>query len=360
MRFRPFFLLLLSVLLSASLVGCDLLESDENGSAPATGIYIANGGGFGNQNSSLTIYDPETRSSQTLPADGSGFSSYIQSLTLRGDQLFVVFGETSTVDIYTPETGSQSGQISGIPNPRYVATNDETAYITSQDYGPDPSDLDVVDLSTNTVVDSVNVNGTPEDVAVADGRVVVALGGFNAGSSVALVSPSDLSVETLDVGCTGPRSLVTDAENEVHVFCTGRAPSENSEGIPGEVVTIDPSEGSVMGSTELSTQIASESLAQYVTYSAAAEEAHAILANSELLRFDTATNSVADRIDVSGAPVGAVAYSPSTQRLFVGRLAASGNPFSTPGTVTIHERDGTALDTLAAGVAPSHIAVERE
>ena len=360
MRFRPFFLLLLSVLLSASLVGCDLLESDENGSAPATGIYIANGGGFGNQNSSLTIYDPETRSSQTLPADGSGFSSYIQSLTLRGDQLFVVFGETSTVDIYTPETGSQSGQISGIPNPRYVATNDETAYITSQDYGPDPSDLDVVDLSTNTVVDSVNVNGTPEDVAVADGRVVVALGGFNAGSSVALVSPSDLSVETLDVGCTGPRSLVTDAENEVHVFCTGRAPSENSEGIPGEVVTIDPSESSVMGSTELSTQIASESLAQYVTYSAAAEEAHAILANSELLRFDTATNSVADRIDVSGAPVGAVAYSPSTQRLFVGRLAASGNPFSTPGTVTIHERDGTALDTLAAGVAPSHIAVERE
>jgi hypothetical protein len=359
MRSRSF-ALLLAVLLPITLVGCDLLGSDDSGSATATGVYVANGGGFGNQNSSLTIYDPETGASQTLPSNGSGFSSYIQSLTLSGDQLFVVFGETGTVDIYAPDTGSQSGQISGIPNPRYVATSDESAYITSQDYGPDPSDLDVVDRSTNTVVDSVNVTGTPEDVAVADGRVVVALGGFNAGSSVALVSPSDLSVETLDVGCTGPRSLVTDAENEVHVFCTGRAPSENSEGVPGEVVTIDPSESSVMSSAELSTQIASRSLAQYVSYSAAAEEAHAILASGELLRFDTADNSVAGRIDVSGAPVGAVAYSPSSERLFVGRLAASGNPFSTPGTVTIHERDGTPLDTLAAGVAPSHIAVDRE
>ncbi len=360
MRSRVFLPLLLAVLLPVTLVGCDLLGSDDSGSATASGVYVANGGGFGNQNASLTLYDPETDATQTLPSDGSGFASYIQSLTLSNDRLFVVFGETGTVDRYSPETGTQSGQISGIPNPRYLATDGNTAYITSQDYGPDPSDLDVVDLSTNTVVDSVNVSGTPEDVAVADGRVVVALGGFNAGSSVALVSPSDLSVETLDVGCTGPRSLIADAEDEVHVFCTGRPPSENADGVPGEVVTVDPSAGSVTGSVELSTQIASQSLAQYVSYSAAADEAHAILATGDLLRFDTATNSVADRVDVSGAPVGAVAYSPSTERLFVGRLAASGNPFSTPGTVTIHERDGTALDTLAAGVAPSHIIVDRE
>ena len=354
MRRASSILLLLSLLVFVA--GCDLFGDDDE-TPSASGVYVANAGGFGNQNSSITIYNPETGDVQELPPQGqAGFASYIQSIRVIDGSLYVVFGETGTVDVYDVASNEQTGQIAGIPNPRYVAVDGDRAYVTSQDYGPNASDLDVVDVNSDAVVDSVNVGGTPEDVTVVGDRVAVALGGFGFGSSIALVNPQSLEVQTVDVGCTGPRSLV-DAGNRVVVFCTGRAPNGDDPGAPGAVRVVNVADGTLASddAVDLDTQISSASFGQHVSFSPAASEAYALLATGEVLRYGL-DGSIA-RLDVSGAPAGAVGYDTRTEQLYVGRLAASGNPFDTPGTVTVHDRSGAALDTLDAGIAPAHVDV---
>lgn len=334
--------------------GCDLFGDDEQ--APtASGVYVANAGGFGNQNSSITIYNPETGAMQELPPQGqAGFASYIQSIRVVDGSLYVLFGETGTVDVYDVASNEQTGQIAGIPNPRYLAVDGDQAYVTSQDYGPNASDLDVVDLASGTVVDSVNVSGTPEDVTVVGDRVAVALGAFGFGSNIALVDRQNLDVQTVDVGCTGPRSLVGTGSRVV-VFCTGRAPNGEDPGVPGAVRVVNVADGTIATdlAVDLDTQISSASFGQHVYFSPAASEAYALLATGEVLRYGLDGSTT--RLDVSGAPAGAVGYDARTEQLYVGRLAASGNPFDTPGTITIHDRSGTALDTLNGGIAPAHV-----
>ncbi|PEN12788.1 hypothetical protein CRI94_12295 [Longibacter salinarum] len=335
--------------------GCDLTE-DDSMTVVTSGVYIANGGAFGNANSSLTIFNPQTEALQTLPPAGqAGFSSYIQSIEVgpRG-RLFVVFGETATVDIYDTPTNERIGQITGIPNPRYVAVNGDRAYVTSQDYGVDPSDVDVVDLTTSTVVDSVDVPGTPEDVEVLGSTIVVALGGFGSGSSIGIIDANDLTVQTIDIGCTGPRSLVRDEDDEVIVFCTGIQTGNPSTSSPGAIRVVDPSTGSISDEVELTTQISSASFGQHVSYSSAAEEAYALLADGRVLRYDTATNQIESRLDVAGDSPGAVGYDDRNELLYIGRLSPA-SPFDESGTVTVHERGGAAVDTIQAGVAPAHI-----
>lgn len=345
---------LLALCLSLLVAGCDLAD-DEQPSTVTSGIYVANAGAFGNANSSLTIIDPNAESVQTLPPAGqAGFSSYIQSLNVdaRG-RLFVVFGETATIDIYNTSTNERAGQISGIPNPRYVATRGDRAYVSSLDFGADPSDIDVVDLTTGSVIDSVNVPGTPEDVEVAGSSIIVALGGFSSGSEVAIISADDLAVQTVDVGCTGPRSLALDGDR-VLVFCTGVDTGDASTSVPGAIRVLDLATGDVIERVDLNTQISSASFGQHVTYSADAREAYALLADGRVLRYDAATNTVDTRLDVAGDPAGAVGYDARSELLYVGRLSAT-NPFDENGTVTVHERGGAAIDTIAAGIAPTHI-----
>jgi len=352
MRIFSIFAFFCSALL---LTGCDLSEDDAT-STVTSGVYIANAGAFGNANSSLTIFNPQTEALQTLPPAGqAGFPSYIQSILVDdAGQLFVVFGETATIDIYDTEGNERVGQITDIPNPRYIAVDGDRAYVSSQDFGADPSDVDVIDLTTSTVIDSVDVPGTPEDVEVIGSQVVVALGGFNSGTSVGIINTDNLSVQTVDVGCTGPRSLVRDADDEIIVFCTGVNTGDPSTSVPGGIRVLDPDAGTVSDAVDLSTQITSASFGQHVSYSPDAEEAYALLADGRVLRYNTASNQVDTQLDVVGDSPGAVGYDARNELLYVGRLSAA-SPFDESGTVTVHERGGAAIDTIQAGIAPTHI-----
>lgn len=363
MFFRRACLAVLVASLSLTLISCDLLGSgDEDTSVVTSGVYVANAGAFGQSNSTLTIYDPSSDQTQTLPSDASGFTSYIQSLAVASNDVYLLFGETNSIGVVDAENTELTSEISGVRNPRYMTTVGNTSYVTGQDYSNPPSPkLYQVDRSANEVVDSVEVGGSPEGVAATTDRIFVALGGQD--GSLAAVDPSSMEMtETIPVECDAPRSLALDQQNELLVFCSGSTIYDEDFNVVdrtnGAIRVVDPPTGSITERISLDTMLTSASDGQQVFYSSPSDEAFAVLAGGSILRFDAETNAIADQFSVSGDPVGAVGYDATDQRLYLGRPAAS-DPFGAEGTVTVHRRDGGQVASFSAGIAPAHIDFRR-
>ena len=173
-------------------------------------------------------------------------------------------------------------------------------------------------------------------------------------------------VQTVEVGCDGPRALLADGDGEVWVFCTGKTVYSDDfsailEQTSGEVVVLDGRTGAVVARIALDAQLGTPSLGQDAAFSAARDEAYAVV-GSAVLRFDTETNALAGRLEIAGADasaIGAVAYDDATDRLFLGRLSASA-PYSGDGFVSVHDRSGAEVGRAGAGVIPGSIAFARD
>lgn len=358
------FLLLPLLAVALTLTGCDMLgSSDDDSTRVTSGVYVANAGAFGEQNSTLSIYAPSTGQTQHLPRDEQGFASYIQSIAVDGSSVYVLFGETNSIGIIDAEQAEQVDQISGVRNPRYMTVVENTGYVTGQDYRASPSPkLYQVDLSTQEVVDSVEVGGSPEGVAAVNDRVFVALGGQD--GALAVVDPASMSVtETVAAECDAPRSLAVDGQEELLVFCAGSTIyNDNFEVVDrtnGAIRVINPATTEITTRIPLDTMLTSISQGQRVHYAPETDEAFAVLAGGTILRFNAAANAVADQFEASGAPIGAIGYDGLRERLYLGRAASPTDIFTAEGSVSIHRPSGEQVDEFAAGIAPTHIDFRR-
>ena len=344
------------IVLPVLATGCDTLGSEDED--PVAGaVYVANQGNFTDGNGSVTAYDPATEEASHNIYGLSGTT--VQSLTLHEGRVYVIANSGGYVNVYDAESNEQIAQMQ-TPNPRYMAVaSDEKAYVTNQLYGRS-SMVSVIDLSTHTVVDSVEVGGSPDGITVAGDRAYVALGTFGASSKLAVIdTDTDAVIDTLDAECDSPRSLFTDAQEEVWVVCTGVTTYGEDGSVTGRtdgaVRVVDGATGEVVKRFAVDGRLGAASLGHDVYYAPGEEEAYVIKGESRLLRFDTEANVQADELAMGGAPIGAVAYDAERGHIYVGHVPS----FTDDGTVSIHQRDGAQVGSFPAGKIPTYIALGR-
>jgi len=341
----PFFALLVTVL-GVSLVGCDLVGDAGTDAPSVSGVYVANQGNFGDGNGSVSVYDPTTGDRQ--PAAISDLGSIVQGLTVRDTTLLLTANSAARVDLFSTNGLTQTAQITGLTSPRYAAFDGpSTAYLTDQSFSGS-SAVQVLDLASPQprVTATIEVSGTPEGVAVSDGRAYAALGAFGDTTLVAAIDTRQNTLEDeIDVGCT-TRDVAADETGDVFALCSDAA----------EAVILDGATGTV--TSRLSLPDTAETIfgvGDPARYSPGARELY-VAADTGVLRIDTESNTVETTVDVGlSAPPGAVAYDASRQELYVARPAG----FTERGTVTIHERDGTQTGSFRAGIAPTDIAFQQ-
>jgi hypothetical protein len=357
--------LVLGLLLGVAAVllgGCDLSGPVSNRAAR---ILVVNGGAALAANSSYTVYDPAAGTARRFPSRG-GFAARITGATVAADSaLYLLFGGTGSLAAFAPTRDAPRLQVRGLSNPQAVALDGPTAYVVGQRYDGADAQLYVIDRQQQALVDSVALPGLPADVAVrGDSVYVAAPGRAGASGSVIVVDARRRAVtRRFEDGCDRPRRIVVDAQGELVVTCTGADP-----GPGGTLQVLDPATGAVQADTTFGRRFRSASAGAPSAYSAEAEVLHALLEGTvrtgagpqyEVVRYDTATNRVAETVsvpvaltDTTGpAPIGAVGYDAVRERLHLGRLAPE-NGFSAPGTVTIHDRAGQRVGQFDAGVAP--------
>lgn len=331
------------LLLVVTLGGCDLLDENEpDDPAPSTaGVLVANQGNFGDGNGSVTFYDLATEESSEVIQD---IGSIIQSLSVVEDRLYVAANTGDRVSSFSLNDFSQTGQAE-VPSPRYLAqTGPSEAYVTSQTWERDPS-VRILDLTQDTVVDSLAVEGAPEGLTASGERLYVAAGGFEMATHLEVVDLSARELlDPIDIGCYA-RIVITDRDDEVFAFC-------NTEEGEGEAVVLDGESGSVADRLELSGSVSSADPGKDAYFDPETEEAYVVLDQERVARINTTSNEVVEVLGpFDGAPIGAVAYDPVDETLYLGRVPG----FDEAGTVTIHERDGTEAGSFQAGVAPTDI-----
>lgn len=344
---------LLGVLLTLPffVAACDSSDPDDPEVGPAT-VFVGNQGNFTDGDGSVTAYDPERDAASEPIRD---FGSIVQSIASDGLNLYVAANTGGRVDVYPFGTegslgGDRIGQIP-VENPRYVVFGEGKVYVTSQLYDR-PSEVVVADAATFEVLETVEVGGFAEGIAVRGDRVFVATGAFGATQEVVVIdAETDEVVQRVDVGCTAPRSLVTDPDGEVWVFCAGAPATEDAAEVEGEVVVLDATTGGVIDRIGVDGRIDTAGPGQDAF--GVGDLIFAVRDQDTVLRFNAATNTLAETILVDGDPIGAVAYDGLHERLYLARVPG----FGVAGSVTVHGADGAQVGQFAAGVAPTSIVV---
>lgn len=351
---RLFTLLSLSFLFSAcdsdgGFVECP--SDDADCLPPPAAVFVGNQGNFSAGDGSVTVYDPEADEAAEPVAD---LGSIVQSASVHLGRLYVTANTGGRVEVYDLSEGYERiGRIE-VENPRYVAFDGQRGrvYISQQLYDR-PSEVTVVDAQTLEVLETVEVGGFAEGIAVSGDRVFVATGAFGATQEVVVLDAGTNGVvQRIDVGCTAPRSLAADADGEVWVFCAGAPASESAPEVEGEVVVLDPADGRVVVRVGVAGRIDTAGPGQDA-YTALSTMLLAVRDQDTLLRFNTVSNTLETAIPLDGAPIGAIAFDQVYDRIYVGRVPG----FDVAGSVTIHERDGTQVGEFAAGAAPTSISI---
>lgn len=350
----PYTLLLAGLLL---LAGCDfgVSNDDVNENVRTTDIAVANAGAFGGQNSSFTFIDPNEESATT----GSTFASYIQSHTLLDDRFLAVFGETGTIGIFDLETKEQTGQVTDIPNPRYVISDNQLAYVTSQDFtGEETPAVYVVDLNERTIIDTIELEANPEGLTGTSSSLYVATGEVD--GQIVEINRSDNSIaDTIDPECDTPRRTFMTDQQLLVVACSGATIFDDNfeveERTDGALRIIDPVNDTIVDRKDLSGQLTSASEQQRAFYTRAGNTLFAVLEENTIVQYNTRNGDLSD-FTVDGPPVGAIAFDVVNERLYLGRPDPD-NPFGAAGTVTVHGPGGDQVLSYEAGIAPGHIAL---
>ena len=326
------------------------------------GVYIANQGNFSDGNGSITWYDFSTKQAQEIV---SNFGTIVQSITLDGNFGYIASNTSNNVDIIDLSTNMRIGQIREIGQPRYISVvHSDKAYVTEHVRA---GRVRVLNLHTRTASasDTISTGFKPEDIAVVGTIAFVANHGHGRDSTLTVINTqTDTVIETIDLGCDGPRHLEVDQEEEVWAFCTGKTVynadyTQVVERTNGAAVLVNPKNGEIIKTIEFGHQIGSSGPGQDSYYSPGSNEIFLIRSDMpRVLVFDTATNTYKESIPFTGDErVGGLAYDATSRLFYIGRFDRNFSVgFTQPGFVQIAKRDDLSeVDRFTVGIAPAHL-----
>ncbi len=316
------------------------------------GIFV------GNQGTPASITYVDRAANTAGPVAGVALSGFLQGMEILNGRLYVT-GNGNRIDVVDVTTRQRVAQITdaAFGTARYfVQAGPAKAYVTTQNYatGATTSEVVILNLSTNTVAGRIAVpSAFPEGIALAGGRVYVALGAFGGSTRLAVIDPAtDALLAPVEVGCEA-RFVLADDDGEAFAVCPDT----------DEIVVLNGAAGTVVmriaAGAELGSAFGLGQDAVVARPAAGAEQALVVVTATGLLTIGTDTHAVTARVaipDVAARPVSAVGFDVQRSQVLLGRPDATG-PFSANGTVTVHGLDGALVATYAAGIFPSHVTV---
>lgn len=219
-------------------------------------VYIVNEGGFGIGNGSVSYYDvmaDTVYNNIYQTANGVPLGDVVQSVFVHGDTTYICVNNSNKVEVVKTSTFESIAQIE-VANPRYAVAINDYCYVTSQKYGA--YQVKVIDINTLSVVDSIDVGASCEQLAVSNGKLYVANGAWGADSTVTVIDLSSNTVnKTIDVGFYGPSALKVDSTGTVWVLAAGKTIYDASWAVvghePSALIKIDKNTDEVVSTIAL-------------------------------------------------------------------------------------------------------------
>ena len=198
-------------------------QQDEEISSPATnktafedGFFIINEGGFTNNNASIDFYEYATDSLHKdlyLNQNQEQLGDIFQSAYKVGSDYYLTINNSGKI-VQTDSLLNKVSSIDDLSSPRYMAFYGGKAFISDL-----YADLvHVADLSSNTLVNSIQMDSWTEGITTKDSFVIVCLPQED---EVRLIhAPTETTIDTLSI-TGGPSAILSDSEGYLWVLGSG-------------------------------------------------------------------------------------------------------------------------------------------
>ena len=245
---KPIISLLIGIAsLGTLLQACTKTEDTTTSGRFGNGIFITNEGPFQTGTGMITYFD---RDSNLVKQDifetvnGHPLGNVVQSMSVFNGKGYIVVNNSGKVEVVDITGFKSSGTIQGLLLPRYFqGINEKKGYISDWS-----GYVGVVNLLTNTVVDTIPAGTGPEQMLKSGSYVYVLNGGgFTVDSTVTVIDyQTDKVVKTIKV-FDRPTGIVEEANGKIWVMCSGKGfngwpqPGDTK----GHLVRIDPASLSI-------------------------------------------------------------------------------------------------------------------
>jgi len=240
-----------------------IVTDDNNIANPyETGVFIVNEGPFQTGTGTISFLN---RSTKVVKQDifnlenNRPLGNIAQSMTIFNDKAYIVVNNAGKVEVVNTKTFKSVGVIDGLNLPRFfVGVNSTKGYLSDWS-----GNISVINLTSNTVLSTINVGGSPDKMIISGGKVyVIGSAGFTSDSTFHIINiTNDTKINTLIIG-DNPSDLVSDVNNKIWIICGGisdwNTPSNNTN---ATLVKFNPSTDSIemtfdLGSTNFGAKIA--------------------------------------------------------------------------------------------------------
>jgi len=221
--------LLLTLLSAVVLASCDPKRDPDPVVPATTSVYVLSEGQYGAGDGAVSAFDKATK---TLVVDAFGAANsdangrsklgdVIQDMGIVGSRGYVCVNASNKVEVVSLPDFKSVATIRNIRQPRYFASTSATrGYVTSW-RGPytnyQPGKVMVLDLTTNTVIDSITVGRNPEQLTVLNNLIYVPNSYDN---TVSVIDATTNRVTSTVTVTSGPKTVVADQANNLWVLCS--------------------------------------------------------------------------------------------------------------------------------------------
>ena len=302
-------------------------------------VVVLNEGNFFSANGTLDVVD--VKSGEVEPGVYQ-VSATVQQAVPYLDNIYLVTNAPDRLDVLDNALSLQVSVSEGLDNPVDFAAVGDVGYVsnwgdinTAFTDEPD-SYIALVDLTNNTLFDSVTLTARPQGLLAHQDLIYIANEG---GASVSVLDPNDLSLAEIPTAA-GPSELISDGNGLIWVLCTS-----------GSLMAIDPSSSTVV--TEIANLITSgfnEKMAMNGTgeilyFLGGSNDSFTGL--TTVYKVDINTEDVTPIIE-NGFALYGIGVNPESGEIYLG----DSNAFQSTGTGFRYDILGNEVDQFATGIGP--------
>ena len=324
-------------------------------------VYVLNEGAYGANNATLdvllitrnqTIIDSTNRKDTIVTFDTlyqknriAGLGDVGNDLKLINGKLYAVLNNSNEIVVIDPNNAGESGRItfSAGSGPNKIAAVGGGKALVTKLYG---SELDIVDLATNSIAGTVNLDRSTNDIGVLNDKAFISADS----QSVVVWDLAANEVDTVLQLPYGPQQVYVDSVNgQIVVACQGNFADATSK---SHLVYIDASTGELLKTEQVGTSV--YSIGRLIP---GAVGKLYMLTSGEVRVIDLAARTV-DAAPLVSSPKQYYGGGYDTQAniLYLGDAAG----FTGLGSVDVYSvSTGALLKSYEAGIAPAHFAFYR-
>jgi YVTN family beta-propeller protein len=188
------------------------------------GAIILNEGNFMSGNASVSYYNPKIDSITNdifYSVNSRNLGDVLQSAGIYNSNIYMVLNNSNKIEVANATNFEEITTIEGFSAPRYIDFFNNKAYVTQWGTAT-KGQVKVVDLSNNTITNTIEVGVSPEQILNINGNLYVAnSGGFGLDSTISVIDASTNSVTKTIVVGHNPKKMLIDANGYLWVLCYG-------------------------------------------------------------------------------------------------------------------------------------------